>query len=547
MLVVLIIARIINMPFPLVGLLVVSALVAAVFLFFCLFLRWMFCWRNFKRALFALACFATLIALFYAEEDWRGRHAWNQFKQKWEARGEHLEFSGVVPPPVPADKNFAMTPIVFTSYGYLLNRQGEIIPYNTNFDQRMDISVAPDYEKFPAGGMGNWQEQRFANLAAWQSYYRQLATKTNVFPVPKQAGSPAGDVLMALSQYDDVMEALRKASQLPDSRFPLNYDTTCPATILLPHLAPLKKCGQVLELRSLAELQDNEPEKAMEDVLLALELSGKVRSEPFLISHLVRIAMVQGTQQPIWEGLARHNWSDTQLARLDAALARLDFLADYRLSIRGELGLKCGNFKFMRNHRNQLFDMIGSMDQESSSLIWGELIPGGWFYQNQLRCARIMLEHYLPVADPGEDTFSPAVARHAEGLVETETKAITPYNVMERLMVPALSNAARKFAHAQSSVDLARVAIALERYRLAHGEYPETLDSVTPKFITKLPHDVIGGKSLHYRRTGDGLFVLYSVGWNETDDGGTVVDAPNSKPPRVDINEGDWVWRYPGK
>jgi hypothetical protein len=88
------------------------------------------------------------------------------------------------------------------------------------------------------------------------------------------------------------------------------------------------------------------------------------------------------------------------------------------------------------------------------------------------------------------------------------------------------------------------VAIALERYRLARGEYPESLDALAPQFIAKVPHDVIGGQPLHYRRTDDGQFVLYSVGWNERDDGGVI--GPE-KWHNVDINQGDWVWRYPAK
>ena len=68
----------------------------------------------------------------------------------------------------------------------------------------------------------------------------------------------------------------------------------------------------------------------------------------------------------------------------------------------------------------------------------------------------------------------------------------------------------------------AAVAGALERYRLTHDSYPETLDTLAPQFIAKLPHDIINGQPLKYRRMQDGLFVLYSVGWNETDDGGTV-------------------------
>ena len=115
-----------------------------------------------------------------------------------------------------------------------------------------------------------------------------------------------------------------------------------------------------------------------------------------------------------------------------------------------------------------------------------------------------------------------------------------------------MGNFLKKIAAGQTSVDLARTAIALERYRLAHGEYPEALDGLAPQFITQVPHDVIGGQPLKYRRTADGQFVLYSVGWNETDDGGRVVDQKSREPrdessSKVDISQGDWVWRYPAR
>jgi hypothetical protein len=79
---------------------------------------------------------------------------------------------------------------------------------------------------------------------------------------------------------------------------------------------------------------------------------------------------------------------------------------------------------------------------------------------------------------------------------------------------------------------------------LARGNFPEALDALAPQFIDAVPHDVIGGEPLKYRREADGLFVLYSIGWNETDDGGTVVFKKGSTPSE-DIRKGDWVWRYP--
>jgi hypothetical protein len=310
-------------------------------------------------------------------------------------------------------------------------------------------------------------------------------------------------------------------------------------------LADVKRYAQVLQLRAIAELQDGQNERALADVKLSLRLADSIRTEPFLISHLVRIAMLQITLQPIYEGLASHQWSEEQLVALDAELAKLNFLADCRLSMRGELGFQGGMTEYLRRHPEQFPNISGNGDfiyaPLPARIIWHS-IPSGWFYQNRLNCARMMVEFYIPLADVNQETISPSAVRHADQVLP-DTR-ITPYNILERMVLPAFGNAVKKFAYAQSSANMARVAIALERYRLAHGGYPESLDALAPQFIAKVPHDIIGGGPLHYRRTSDGQFVLYSVGWNETDDGGVVVFAKGSTP-SVDINQGDWVWRYP--
>ena len=123
-------------------------------------------------------------------------------------------------------------------------------------------------------------------------------------------------------------------------------------------------------------------------------------------------------------------------------------------------------------------------------------------------------------------------------------KHYTYYKIQALMVFPAISAGVKKFAAIQAQVDLARVACALERFRLAHGDYPETLDALAPQFIEKLPHDLINGQPLHYRRTDDGRFILYSVGWDEKDDGGKVFIAKNGT---VDREKGDWVWQYPQK
>lgn len=95
--------------------------------------------------------------------------------------------------------------------------------------------------------------------------------------------------------------------------------------------------------------------------------------------------------------------------------------------------------------------------------------------------------------------------------------------------------ACQNTAHNQTEIVEAFTACALERFRLVQGEYPENLDALVPQFLDILPKDVIGGGQLHYRRATGGTFVLYSVGWNGRDDGGV-----RGQP--LPGTDGDWVW-----
>ena len=556
-----------NWEKPVAETFVYGAIVGIIFLTCCLFIlfvllplsRWLF-WKHWRRTLFSLACFATLIALFYAEEDWRGWHAWNQFKHEWEAKGEHFDFASVVPPPVPDEQNFALTPVVASSYEWCFDKKGhEVMPRNTNVVDRLSMITWRDNHWTHEPKSENWQTAQKTDLKAWQEFFRSPppnSKETNSFPVAPLPQTPAADILLALSKYDSAIEEVRQASQLPYSRFPLVYDQTAPFAILLPHLAAVKSCAQAVSLRTLAELQNGQSEKAVEDVKLSLYLAGSIRTEPFLISHLVRIAMLNMALQPIYEGLAEHQWSDRQLVAFDAELEKLSFLADFKLSMRGEMGLQGGVLEYLRRQPEQFMNF--SADNYSGNalpfparMVW-QLIPSGWFYQNQFRCDRMIVEWNIPLVDVNQHTISPAAVRHADGILAADIRTSTVYNLLERMLIPPIGGSVEKFAHQQSSVDLARTAIALERYRLAHGEFPETLDVLAPQFIAKVPHDVIGGQPLKYRRSSDGQFVLYSVGWNEQDDGGMVVNQKSrnfrdESSSKVDISQGDWVWRYPQK
>lgn len=537
-----------------------SLVIATVLFCFWLFIRWIFRWRNFKRFLFVLACFVTLLALFYVEEDWRGKYDWEKFKREWKAKGMDFEWASVIPPKVPDDQNFALTPIVASCYETYFDKNGhEIHPRNTNIVDRFSLlswrDISYEHKREPVPPEAGWPAAQRINLKAWQSFFRTPppdVAQTNSFPVTLQPQLPAEDVLLALSKYDSAIKEIREASQMPYSRFPLTYEAEDKAAILLPHLAALKTTSLAIRLRSVAELEKNEPDRATEDVKLDLYLANATQSEPFLISQLVRYAMLGIALQPVWEGLAAHRWSGPQLIALDAELARINLLNDCREAQKSEVAAAAETAEYMSRHRDfaRQFAQMGMRVPRKNPLRFGvfKYMPAGWFYQSALKDGRKLI-NYMPAVDQNAQTISPRLVRQADSATESSSSYFDPLEALRESFSSDflfMGNFLKQTAYAQASVNLARTAIALERYRLVHGNYPESLAALAPQFIAQLPQDVTNGEPLKYRREADGGFVLYSIGWNEQDDGGVVVFKKGSTS-EVDLGAGDWVWRYPPK
>ena len=69
------------------------------------------------------------------------------------------------------------------------------------------------------------------------------------------------------------------------------------------------------------------------------------------------------------------------------------------------------------------------------------------------------------------------------------------------------------------------IGCALAVYRAEQGEYPASLDALTPGLLEKVPLDPFGDGPLIYRRTEEGGYRLYSVGENLKDDGGATYES----------------------
>ena len=522
------------------------------------FLRWLCTWRAVSRILIGLAWLVALIALFHGVENWRGRRAWNQCRREIEARGEPLDYRALIPKPVPDEQNFAATPVIKSWFETKAASNGEP-SWGDAYAQIGDRVHQPKAKDARASRI-------LVDLSGWESAFAavrsgEVAGHNEFYSAKLDAQSraqAAPAVLEGLRTNEALFGELHLASGRPQSRYPVDYAMENIWAIQLPHIRMLKGACQRLQLKACAELASGQSEKAMEDLKLMLYLGDSLRSDPFLISYLVRLACVQLAMQPIWEGLAERRWSESQLQELETRLQQYSFIVDMKKSFEGERAAGISTVEMIRQKGPWYLNAIGNPDSTPSpgdsmmgKLLGTVLIPQGWYYQEELNYCRGFQAELATGLDTTKNRISPTQAKADfqafEGMMEvtgfagTGLGAVLGHKMMARMLLPALNKVLLRTAAAQTTVNQAAIACALERCRLAKEQFPEKLDALAPQFISPLPNDVLTGEPYKYHRTDDGRFVLYSVGWDDKDDGGIAGKT------LFDEKQGDWVWEYPAK
>lgn len=504
---------------------------------------WLVSWRTIRRVLIGVVAVVTLVTLFYAVVNWRGSRAWKDHVQSLQSRGESVTFAALSPPEVAEEDNLGTIPLFRPLFDV---RQGEAgMEWNDpQGKRRLEVFRVPG-----RSGRGNPPECNVGNLGydCWTDFGSCLRfyLEQEEQPLELAGDSDAARLLTYLKRYDDVLEELSEAARhRPGCRFPVEYDAEMPFAILLPHLAPLKNVASVLSLRAIARLEQGEGDAAFEDLELGLRLSDGIADEPILISHLVRLVILSSNLQVVREGIARQAWTEPQLVELQSRLAGIDLLAEARHAFEGERAGAVGSVDYVRRlgtwyAANELESLLGSSGWEVERIF--QIMPDGWFYANMLKVSELHQEHSLGAVDLEARRIDPVKVNVLERVVES--LPLRPSTVFVRMLVPAMSRALSRTAQSQTYLDAAQVACALERHRLAGSALPASLQDLVPRFLKRVPTDVIDGQPLRYRPGERGAYLLYGVGWNRQDDGGLLGWEGEGAKATLNTRTGDWVWR----
>jgi hypothetical protein len=505
---------------------VTGGLVLAISILRRLFLR-----GYLRRFIFGFVCLATLIALSYTEENWRGKNAWETYKHELEAQGEQLDWKAGIPARVPDEQNFINTPLL-QAIGYKDKVDKKIM-------ERLSFDFGSDFVKGIDGKFTDFKgfQDRLRTNRFWQKGKGWIEnTRTDLPPRPE---NPAADVLTVFQKIEPEAKELRQASQRPYAQFAVEGN---PFEVSVPNFVACRTLVQMFSLRACAELALGQPDEAFQDIRVIHRLADALGSNPILVSVMIRVAITGVGMESFWEGLAGRQWSDAQLEEFQRYFQSIDLLKDldnsWRMGERNAVnniaeGLLRDEFLGTKKDAKSIFE--AALEKIAASAI-----PTGWIYQNKLVYTR-MMQSSSSTWNAREQKVLPRKVDGFESVLNEFFSHRSPFKLLAGIGIPNFTKAVRTAAQNQTFANEAMLACALERYHRAQGEFPETLNSLMPKFINSIPSDIVGGgEALKYRRTTDGKYILYSVGWDEKDNGGT--PATNTAG-----QEGDWAWPFPEK
>ncbi len=472
------------------------------------------------RIAIGLLALVAVVGLLCLWINHRGQDKWVKYKQELEARGETLDWLAYLPPsPPPDEENFAATP--------LLKAVGVKGMVNTAVWGRFQ-ALRLDSQ---LGRTGDWMNGRRAELTSIQRFLRSNAY-SSLAPLPQ---TPAADVLATLKAVQPEFDELRAASKRPHAKLRLNYPD--PVSADIPNFISFRALAQMLSLSASAELALGKTDEAFADVRVIHRLGDAVKPEPFLVSAMIGVALRGLELQAFWEGWCDGRWTEPQLQEFQNGFAAVDLLSMVDRAMRGE---RAGVTQIVEKSTSQkLAQTLGSSMRGWSSSWWKDRLtdygirfsPRGLRYENLLNYCRgwdrSVLSHYNVEQ---HRIFANELKSVASSIVTVRSRDL-PFHYLGLCALPNTHRAIESVARNQTALNQALLVCALERYRRAHRDYPASLQDLLPDFIQTLPHDLITGQPLHYRRTNDGKFILYSVGWNEKDDEG----LPGKE-------KGDWVW-----
>lgn len=486
--------------------------------------------RRLKLLLKVLLALIVLLVAFLLFERFRGQISLALYERELIRKGEKLEISELVAPPIPDSENRAAD---------FLKLSGTIQTGNVLPLRPPPCMALRDYCLRPLVG---FRESTWKNPDTWEV--------TNSWE----------DVELELSTNRVVMQALREVVQAPAFDHKLDYAKGF--ELLIPHVRPARDLSRWYAASAQLSLRRGDNPEAFHDLMAALKLPWVLENDRWFYSEVVRIQIANQNMAVCWEALQSDNWTDNQLAQMQSAWEQTTFLTNMIPALRMERAIHRSEFEWFFSSARSSPDVgltifhvtpgwVDFMPDGMEDPFKKRVVPAIWRFAWLKQDEKNLLEAIDRLIQICQSAASHRSKSQVSDLLDQFDNKYLPqecrttmFPVSELFLMSTFSSMKKVF-RAESQRSLVLCAIGLKRYSLRHGKLPATLDALVPEFLPSVPVDYMDGKAVKYRHNENGSFTIYSVGEDGKDDGGDLSLSPETSTWRDLWKRRDYVWPAP--
>ncbi len=321
---------------------------------------------------------------------------------------------------------------------------------------------------------------------------------------------------------------LRDLAELPEGRYHVAWEKN-PGDTRVPHLNRVRQAAHLMEAEAALQAQAGDLAAALRSTRAIINTGRSLGDEPCLLEALVRVAC-RG------RGISTLEWILSQGTAapgdLAAIQASFELEAGHPILSIAFIGERAAIQTAATGMRDGSIPIDSDGPSSSDQWLWNRCVryASGPFLTRQQTW---MLRHNTWLIEVGRqppDQWFAAIGQAEVRLGKAPLLAALSVKPRERVLTAA--------CRSQAQLQCAVVALAVERYRIAHDRWPDALAELCPTFLSAVPLDPYCGKPLRLVRTADGV-IVYSVGPDQTDDGGKL-DRSNKGTPGTDFGFQLW-------
>ena len=503
--------------------------------------------RLIRCAGWSVVTLVTVYALVCAYVNWTGSRHWAATKARLSQDGETIEFSDLLPPSSDRATNFCA---IEALDGIALDGD-ETTPQGRKRQALMDLGWMKKVSTVPFKTGGRIMGKK-PDLKAWAKFARD----TGFVKMPPESGNDGCDLLQAIDATQPLVKTLADAAIThPNASItPPMRDRQMPellVTLPVQYLNPFGNAQKALVLRALAASGCGDAGAATASLLATYHLVDAESQEPILINLLVAMNSEAFADEGLWSLLESRAANESELHILQTSLENLRF--DHRAlrALRGEMAVGMNAITSIQKRASDpialgLMAEMNSGTKVNGWAFFANLIPSGLYDENKVSLTHLEYDSLLQPLKTGSYATVARAAQEIDKEIESHQRAFRPSSFLSDLLAPAVSGILSRVYWTEATRRQAVIACALERFYLQHKTYPEALQELTPSLLKSVPQDPIDDKPMRYRRTSDGRYMLWSLGFDQKDDDGKVTFDSATGTAKIAKREykGDWTWQY---